>query len=100
MDKKPAPYVEFRFSPDNKSITFTPCHTLWGDETDGFIASDGSHGNACKPSQLREYIDFYRNQLVLEAEQEIIEAQKKLDLVSNTIHLEAQIEAYIKQLTI
>ena len=73
-------FIEFRFSKRGK-LTLKAVNYWWGGINSGFICSDGSEGNACKPHLLNKYIQRFKENKVKNIEKEIERLQKEIEAV-------------------
>lgn len=76
------PYIEFRICPKGK-IKLSATSAWWGGKNCGFTCSDGSHGNTCKPKDLKLYLKAYREKLIKDIEKEMYALQKKLEKIKS-----------------
>jgi hypothetical protein len=78
------PYIEFKITKRGK-LKLTPSATFWGGKNSGFVSTDGSEGNTCKPKDLKVYLNAYKERKIKIIENEILTLQKKLEKVKGEI---------------
>lgn len=74
------PYIEFRIDKKGK-IKLSPSADWWGGKNSGFVCSDGTEGNTCKPRNLKSYLNAFKEQKIKRIEKEILTLQNKLKKV-------------------
>jgi hypothetical protein len=72
------PYIEFRFNKNGK-IKLSATSIWWGGKNSGFISSDGTQGNTCKPKDLDSYLKVYKEKRIKSLEKEVANLQKQID---------------------
>lgn len=78
---KEKPYIEFKII--NGNIELRPTSSWFGGEDSGFCCSDGSEGNSCKPKELKQYINVFKECKINSINEEIMILQKKLEAVKS-----------------
>lgn len=73
------PFIEFKIDKRGK-VKFSATSIWWGGINRGFVCSDGTEGNTCKPKELKKYMKAFRNRKIKSMEKEILALQKKLEL--------------------
>jgi hypothetical protein len=77
------PYVKFEF--DKKgNIHLSLTSSWWGGKRGGFISSDETEGNSCKPRYLKAYIKAFKDNKIKELKKQIDVLQKELDSLTQT----------------
>lgn len=79
---KNLPYIEFRIY-KNGRVKLSATSAWWGGKTAGFISSDGSEGNACKPGELKSYFKAFKERKVKSIEEDITSLQNKLEKIKS-----------------
>ena len=78
------PYIEFTFNKQGK-LSLNITSNWWSGKNGGFISSDGTFGNSCKPNQLNSYIEAQKKRQIKEVEQEIKQLQKKIEKLKQNL---------------
>lgn len=71
------PYIEFRIDKDG-NIKLSASPSWWGGKNSGFVSSDGTEGNTCKPEDLNAYVKAFKERKIKNIEKEILTLQKRL----------------------
>lgn len=78
------PYIEFRITKRGK-LKLNATATWWGGKNSGFVSTDGSEGNTCKPNDLKIYLNAFKECKIKTIENEILRLQKRLEKVKSEI---------------
>ena len=76
------PYIEFRINKNGK-IKLSATSEWWGGKSGGFLSSNGSEGNTCKPKDLDLYLKCFKSRKIKRLEKQIVSLQKELNTIIN-----------------
>ena len=79
---KEKPYIELIIDEKGK-IKLSATSSWWGGKNACFSSSDGTEGNTCEPKNLKAYIKAFKERKIKRIEKEILDLQKKLELVKH-----------------
>lgn len=80
---KELPLIKFEFNEEGE-MTLSLTSSWWGGKRGGFISSEGTEGNSCKPRYLKSYIKAFRDNKIKEIKKEIEDLKNKLDKYTQT----------------
>lgn len=79
---KNKPYIEFRINKKGK-LKLSITNIWWGGKDSGFFSSDGTEGNTCKPTNLKVYIEAFKNRKIKNIQKEIQILQNQLNKIES-----------------